>query len=181
MDGHLSENTITTLFEKEGLHPFIMPDGEVEIPEEIPARKFRSLRAILRKAQFEILIDRNKILAEKVSRVIQEMIHHSRDLPAIRFSVHISRKLCTNYSFLSKAFSKTKGITIEKYIIIQKIERVKRLLVFPDLNLSQIALKLHYSSIAHLSSQFKKVTGITPSDFRKSKAKNWIHLRPGAG
>ncbi len=171
MVGHLSESTITTLFEKEGLHPFIMPDGEVEIQEEIPARKFRTLRAVLRKAQFEILIDKSKILADKVSRVILDMIHNSRDLPVIRYSDHISRKLCTNYSFLSKSFSKTTGITIEQYIIAQKIERVKRLLAFPDLNLAEIATKLHYSSAAHLSAQFKRVTGMTPSLFRKYKAK----------
>jgi AraC-like DNA-binding protein len=172
MIGHLSENTIATLFESLGLHPSIIPGGEVEIQEEIPDNKLRALRNLLRREQFDILYDKSRILAEKVLHVIMEMIHYSRDLPSIKYSDHISKKLCINYTFLSKCFSRNMGTTIEQFIIIQKIERVKKLLKNPDTTLTEIAWKLHYSSTAHLSGQFKRVTGMTPSDFRKSTAKH---------
>jgi AraC-like DNA-binding protein len=172
MIGRLSENTIATLFESMGLHPAIIPGGEVEIPEEIPDKKLRALRNLLRKEEFDILYDKSRILAEKVLHVIVEMIHYSRELPTIKYSEYISKKLCINYTFLSKCFSRNMGTTIEQFIIIQKIERVKKFLGNPDITLTEIAWKLHYSSTAHLSAQFKRVTGKTASDFRKSTAKH---------
>lgn len=107
------------------------------------------------------------ILAEKVRHLIFDMIHNSLELPDINYSDYISRNLCTNYTTISKSFSKALGVTIERYIIMQKIEKVKKLISVDHLTLSEIAWKLHYSSTAHLSGQFKRITGITPSLFRK--------------
>jgi AraC-like DNA-binding protein len=107
------------------------------------------------------------LLAEKVRQLIIEMVHYSLELPTINYSEYISKNLCTSYTLISKSFSKTNGMTIEQFIIVQKIERVKKLLSINELSLSEIAWKLGYSSTAHLSAQFKRVTGITPSLFRK--------------
>ena len=172
MIGRLSETAIANLFESMGLHPAIIPGGEIEIQEEIPDTKLSVLRNLLRREHFDIIYDRSRILAEKVLHVIMDMIHYSRELPAINYSEYISQKLCINYTFLSKCFSRNMGITIEQYIITQKIERVKKLLRYPDITLTEIAWKLQYSSTAHLSAQFKRVTGITPSIFRKSAVKH---------
>ena len=107
------------------------------------------------------------MLAEKVRDLIIQMIHYSLELPSINYSEYISRNLCVNYTLLSKSFSKINGMTIEQFIIHEKIEKVKKLLSHDDLTLSEIAWKLRYSSTAHLSSQFKRITGITPSVFKK--------------
>jgi AraC-like DNA-binding protein len=172
MIGRLSETAIANLFESLGLHPAIIPGGEVEVQEEIPDTKLKALRNLLRREQFDILFDKSRILSEKVMHVIMEMIHYSREMPAINYSEYISQKLCMNYTFLSKCFSRNMGITIEQFIIMQKIERVKKLLRFPDITLTEIAWKLQYSSTAHLSTQFKRVTGLTPSIYRKSTVKH---------
>ena len=111
--------------------------------------------------------DKMFTLAEKVRDLILNMVHNSLELPDINYSAYISRNLCTNYTTISKSFSKTIGITIERYIIVQKIERVKKMLSVDHLTVSEIAWKLRYSSTAHLSGQFKRITGITPSVFRK--------------
>ena len=112
-------------------------------------------------------LDKRVILAEKVRDLIINMIHYSLELPAVNYSDYISKNLCVNYTLLSKSFSKICGITIEQFIISEKIEKVKKLLTHNDLTLSEIAWKLRYSSTAHLSAQFKRITGITPSVFRK--------------
>jgi len=106
-------------------------------------------------------------LAEKVRNLIFDMIHNSLELPDMNYSAYISNNLCVNYTTISKSFSKAIGVTIERYIIMQKIEKVKKMLSVDHLSLSEIAWRLHYSSTAHLSGQFKRITGITPSLFRK--------------
>jgi AraC-like DNA-binding protein len=159
---------LVTIFRRLGLSPVISPGGVVELPENIPSAKLRLLKKLLRRAQFDILLDKKMILAEKVVSLVLEMIHHSQELPAINYSEYISRKLCVSYSLLSKSFSKARGITIEQFIIAQKIEKVKQMLSHQDLTISEIAWKLRYSSPAHLSSQFKRVTGISPSMFKKN-------------
>jgi AraC-like DNA-binding protein len=111
--------------------------------------------------------DKMVLLAEKVRDLIFDMIHNSLELPDVNYSAYISKNLRVNYTTISKSFSKAIGVTIEKYIIMQKIERVKKLLSFDHLSLSEIAWRLQYSSTAHLSGQFKRITGITPSLFRK--------------
>jgi AraC-like DNA-binding protein len=112
-------------------------------------------------------LDRSHLLALKVRKLIIDMVHYSLELPAVNYSEYISKHLCVNYTSLSKSFSKIWGMTIEQFIISQKIERVKDLLAQQELTLSEIAWKLKYSSPAHLSAQFKRVTGFTPSTFRK--------------
>jgi AraC-like DNA-binding protein len=158
---------LVSIFRRLGLSPTISPGGEVELPENIPSAKFRLLKKSLRKAQFDILVDKKMILAEKVVNLVMEMIHYSQELPSVNYSEYISKNLCVSYSLLSKSFSKARGITIEQFIIAQKIEKVKQLLSHQDLTVSEIAWKLRYSSPAHLSSQFKRVTGISPSIFRR--------------
>jgi AraC-like DNA-binding protein len=160
---------LVTIFRRLGLSPTISPGGVVELPENIPSTKFRLLKKLLRKARFEILADRKMILAEKVVSLIMEMIHFSQELPSINYSEYISRQLCLSYTLISKSFSKARGITIEQFIIMQKIEKVKELLSHQELTMSEIAWKLRYSSPAHLSAQFKRVTGITPTHFRRSR------------
>lgn len=112
--------------------------------------------------------DRKAILAERVRNLILDMIHHSTEQPSLKYSEYISKILGINYTHLSKSFSKIWGMTIEQFIIGERIEEVKKLLSSQeDLTLTQIAWRLRYSSTAHLSAQFKKITGITPSHFRK--------------
>ena len=119
----------------------------------------------------ELLEDKKSILIEKIKNVITEMIHHSDELPKVNYSDYISQKLEYDYTYLANTFSEVKGITIQQYIILHKIERVKELILYDELSLSEISYKLHYSSPAHLSNQFKKVTGLTPSFFKKMKQK----------
>jgi AraC-like DNA-binding protein len=113
--------------------------------------------------------DKRAVLIERVKTVIMEMIHHSDELPKMNYSDFISEKLDYDYTYLSNLFSEVKGITIQQFIIIHKIERVKELLLYDELSLTEISYKLHYSSVAHLSNQFKKVTGLSPSRFKQLK------------
>ncbi len=154
-----------------GLHHTIVELGEVEIKEQIPGKKFNALKAALLKSGLELMDDKKAMLIEKVKNVIVEMVHYTDELPKTNFSDYLSKKLDHDYTYLSNLFSEVKGITIEHFIISHKIERVKELLVYNELTLSEIAWKLHYSSVAHLSNQFKKVTGLTPSFFKKMKHK----------
>ncbi|MBC7862043.1 MAG: AraC family transcriptional regulator [Bacteroidia bacterium] len=153
------------------LHYAFVDLGEIKIKEKISANKLKALKITLRKSGLELMDDKKAILIEKIKNVIIEMIHYSDDLPETNFSDYLSKKLDQDYTFLSKLFSEVKGTTIEHFIIAHKIERVKELLVYNELTLSEIAWKLHYSSVAHLSNQFKKVTGLTPSFFKKMKHK----------
>jgi AraC-like DNA-binding protein len=118
-----------------------------------------------------LMDDKKAVLIEKIKNVITEMIHHSEELPKVNYSAYISEKLDYDYTYLSNLFSEVKGITIQQFIIIHKIEKVKELLFYDELNLTEISYKLHYSSVAHLSNQFKKVTGLTPSDYKHLKDK----------
>lgn len=115
--------------------------------------------------------EKKTILIEKIKTIVIEMIHYSDDPPLLNFSDFLSKKLGYNYRYLSTLFSELKGITIEHYVISHKIEKAKELLIYNELTLTEIAEKLHYSSVAHLSNQFKKVTGLTPSFFKKMKHK----------
>jgi AraC-like DNA-binding protein len=119
----------------------------------------------------ELMDDKKAMLVEKIKNVIVEMVHYADELPETNFSDYLSEKLNHNYTYLSNLFSEVKGITIEHYIIIHKIEKVKELIIYDELNLTEIAYKLNYSSVAHLSNQFKKITGLTPSFFKKLKDK----------
>lgn len=164
--------------EMEKLHlPYVSVElGEVEVKKEIPEAKLEELKIALLKSGLELMEDKKAMLIEKIKNVIIEMVHYSDELPKVKFSTYLSEKLNQDYNYLSTLFSEVKGTTLEQYVIAHKIERVKELLVYNELNLTEIAFKLHYSSVAHLSNQFKKVTGLTPSFFKKMKHKRTIAL-----
>jgi AraC-like DNA-binding protein len=143
--------------------------GWVEIPGTITPQQFEQIKKSLINAGLELLEDKKAILIEKVKNVIIEMVHYSDTLPEINYSDYISGKLNYDYTYLSNIFSQVQGTTIQHFIIVHKIERVKELIIYDELNLSEIAYKLHYSSVAHLSKQFKAVTGLTPTFFKSLK------------
>ena len=152
-----------------GLHYVVVDLGEVEIMEDIFGDRQEQLKTALLKEGFELMDDRKAILIEKIKNVITEMVHHSDEAINMNYSDFIVGKLNYDYNYLSNLFSEMKGITIQQFIIIHKIERAKELLLYDELNLTQISYKLHYSSVGHLSNQFKKVTGLSPSAFKRLK------------
>lgn len=152
---------------KLGLHYVIVDLGMVEVLEDITAEQRCQLKKNLAKSGLELLDDQQAILVEKIKGVITEMIHYSDEVPKVNYSDFISEKLGYDYTYLANVFSEVKGITIQQFIIINKIERAKELILYDQLNLTEIAFLLHYSSVAHLSNQFKKVTGLTPSYFKE--------------
>lgn len=150
--------------------------GEAEIKETITIEQTEQLKKLLLAAGLELMDDKKAILIERVKNVIVEMVHYSDELPKVKNSNYISEKLQLDYTYISNIFSETAGITIEQFIIDHKIEKVKELLLYNELNLTEISYKLNYSSVAHLSAQFKKVTGLTPSYFKKLRYKKRISL-----
>ena len=157
--------------QKLGLKYVVIDLGVVEVMEDITPEQHDLLKANLLKSGLELLDDKRSILIEKIKNVITELIHYSDELPRVNYSDYISEKLDYDYTYLSNIFSEVKGTTIQQFIIINKIERVKELLLYDELNLTEIAYKLHYSSVAHLSNQFKKITGLSPSFFKQLKQK----------
>jgi AraC-like DNA-binding protein len=156
---------------KLGLHFVNVDLGTVEIMENITNQQREQLKTALLKSGLELIDDKRAILIEKIQNVIIEMVHYSDELPKTNFSDYLCNKLNYDYTYMANLFSETKGITIEHFIIRHKIERVKELIIYDELNLSEIAWNLHYSSVAHLSHQFKKITGLTPSFFKSLKHK----------
>jgi len=156
---------------KLGLKYVALDLGVVEVMEDITPNQRELLKANLLQSGLELLDDKKSILIEKIKNVITELIHYTDELPRINYSDYISEKLGYDYTYLSNMFSEVKGITIQQFIIINKIERVKELLLYDQLNLTEISRKLHYSSVAHLSNQFKKITGLSPSFFKLLKQK----------
>jgi AraC-like DNA-binding protein len=161
---------------KLGLRYVVVDLGLVEILEDITDEQRERLKTNLLKSGLELLDDKKSILIEKIKNVITDMIHHSDEAQKINYSDYISKKLDYDYTYLSNIFSEVRGITIQQFIIINKIELAKELLLYDELNLTQIAYKLHYSSVAHLSNQFKKVTGLSPSFFKQLKQKRNSNL-----
>jgi AraC-like DNA-binding protein len=156
---------------KLGIHFVIVELGMVEILEDITELQRQTLRENLLKLGLELLEDKKAILIEKIKSVIIEMVHYSDEMPKVNYSDYISEKLAYDYTYLSNIFSEVKGITIQQYIIIHKIERVKELLLYDNHTLTEISYMLHYSSVAHLSNQFKKITGLSPSFYKQLKQK----------
>jgi AraC-like DNA-binding protein len=156
---------------KLGVHFIVVDLGEVEIMEDLSPEKTERLKAGLLSAGLELMDDKRAVLIERIIKVIIEMIHYTDEVPKVNYSNFISEKLGYDYTYLSNIFSEVKGITIQQFIIIHKIERAKELLLYDELNLTEISFKLHYSSVAHLSNQFKKVTGLSPSQFKQLKVK----------
>lgn len=144
--------------------------GEVDV-KEISVEQREHLKAALLKSGLEVMDDKKSLLIEKIKIVIIEMVHYCDELPKTKNSDYIADKLNHDYTYLANLFSEATGTTIEQFIIHHKIERAKELIIYDELNLTEIAWKLHYSSVAHLSNQFKKITGLTPSFFKALKNK----------
>jgi AraC-like DNA-binding protein len=161
---------------KLGLQYVIVDLGTVEMLEDITGKQRSDLKRNLLVSGLELLDDKKSILIEKIKNVITEMIHYSDELPKTNYSDYISEKLGYDYTYLSNVFSEVKGITLQQFIIIHKIERVKELLLYDELTLTEISHRLHYSSVAHLSNQFKKVTGLSPSFYKELKHKRLGNL-----
>ncbi len=161
---------------KLGLHYGAVELGEAEVMENITSEQRAQLKAALLKSGLELMDDKKSILIEKIKNVIVEMVHYKDERPKINFSDYLSQQLHHDYTYLANLFSEAAGITIEQYIIAHKIEKVKELLLYDELNLSEISYKLNYSSVAHLSAQFKKVTGLTPTYFKQIKQKRRLAL-----
>ena len=159
---------------KLGIHYVIVDLGMVEILEDITSEQRELLGKNLLRSGLELLESKKSILIEKIKNVITEMIHYTDEIPKVNYSDYISEKLGYDYTYLANTFSEVKGITIQQFIIIHKVERIKELILYDELNLTEISYKLHYSSPAHLSNQFKKITGLTPSFYKKmlEKRKN---------
>lgn len=146
--------------------------GEAQLRDSLNPEIKEQLRGNLKKIGFELITDKRHQLTEKVKNIIIELIHHKHTYLNINLSDYISEQIGLDYSYISKLFSETEQITIEKFVIAQKIERVKELISYNELTLSEIADHLHYSSIAHLSGQFKKITGMTPSEYKNQGLKD---------
>jgi AraC-like DNA-binding protein len=154
---------------KLGLHFVLVDLGEVDIMEDISNEQREELRAALHPTGLELMDDKKSMLIEKIKNVIVQMVHHSDAMIKVNFSDYLSEKLKHDYTYLANVFSEVQGITIEHFIIAHKVERIKELIIYDELNITEIAWKLNYSSVAHLSNQFKKVTGLSPTHFKKLK------------
>jgi len=156
---------------KLGLHYVTVELGEVEVLEDFSAGQHEQFKVALLKSGLELMDDKKSVLIEKIKNVIIELVHYSEEPLTINFSEFLSQQLKHDYTYLANLFTEVQGTTIEKFFIAHKIERVKELLVYNELNLTEIAYLMHYSSVAHLSTQFKKVTGLTPSHFKQLREK----------
>lgn len=159
-----------------GLHFIVVDLGEIEIMEDISMEQRVALKTGLFESGLELMDDKKAILIERIRIVITDMIHHADELPVTNYSTYISDKIGYDYTYLSNIFSEVKGVTIQQFIIINKIERIKELIIYDELNITEIAWKMNYSSVAHLSNQFKKITGLTPSHFKQLKEKRRIPI-----
>jgi AraC-like DNA-binding protein len=157
--------------EKLGLMHGEVELGEVEIRDNLSDSNRHALKRALLRAGLELMDDKRAILVERIKLVVIEMVHYADEQPKVNFSDHLSEKLHLDYTYMANLFAEVKGVTIEQFIIAHRIERVKELMLYDELNLTEIAYKLHFSSVAHLSNQFKKVTGLSPSFFKKLRRK----------
>jgi AraC family transcriptional regulator len=169
---HRCRMVVKSELEKLGLHPISISLGEVAIEEKsLTSKKAGELSTALKDIGFELIDDKKRKLIEQTKTFVINTVHYSLEQPKKKFSELLSQHLHHDYSFISNLFSAVEGITIEQYFINQKIEKVKELLLYNELNLSQVAFQLGYSSTAHLSAQFKKVTGFTPTKFKQMGVK----------
>ncbi len=156
---------------KLGLHYIVVDLGEVDIMETLSVDQKEKLQTGLRSVGLELMDDKMAILIEKIKNIIIEQVHHSDGENLVNFSTYLSEKLDHNYTYLANLFSESLGTTIEQFMILHKVERIKELIIYNELNITEIAWKMNYSSVAHLSNQFKKITGLSPSHFKKLKDK----------
>lgn len=150
--------------------------GEVQLVKTVSEKKIQLLKSSLHKSGLEVMQDDKAILIERIINTIIKMVHYSEELPKVNFSNLLSEKLEMNYQYLADIFSKTKGITIEHFIMLHKIERVKELIIYDQLSLTEISYKMQYSSVSHLSNQFKKITGLTPTFFKNLPSRKRFNL-----
>jgi AraC-like DNA-binding protein len=162
---------VKTELEKLGIRYVDVKIGEVITQEDIPRDKLDQLDSALRKAGLMLMDDKKSILVEKIKGAVIELVHYTEEQIKTNLSDYLSEKLNYDYTYLANLFTEVKGITIEKFYLTHKIEKVKELIVYDELNLSEIAYKMHYSSVSHLSNQFKKITGLTPTHFKMLKDK----------
>lgn len=161
---------------KLGLHFIFVNLGEVEIMEDLSEEKRVELKNALLQSGLELMDDKRAILIEKIKNLIIEMIHYSDEMIKVNLSDYLSEKLNHDYTYLANLFSEVQGTTIEHFMISHKVERIKELIIYDEMNISEIAWKMNYSSVAHLSNQFKKVTGLSPSHFKQLKEKRRIPI-----
>lgn len=154
-----------------GLHFIVVDLGEVDIMEDITIEQREQIRVALQLSGLELIDDKKAVLIERIKNIIIEMVHHSADLIKTNFSDYLSQKLNYDYTYMANLFSEVQGTTIEQFIIFHKVERIKELIIYDELSITEIAFMMSYSSVSHLSNQFKKVTGLSPSHFRKMKDK----------
>ncbi len=162
---------VKEVLKKLGLHFIVVDLGEVELMEDLSEDQLEDLRKALFESGLELMDDKKAMLIEKIKTCIIELVHHSEEIIKTNFSDFLSNKLKYDYTYLANLFSEVQGTTIEQFIISHKIERIKELIIYGELNVSEIAWKLNYSSVSHLSSQFKKMTGLSPSHFKQLKEK----------
>ncbi len=162
---------VKNVISKLGLTLICVELGEIEIQEFIGKEQIERLKEEFLRFGLELMDDKKSVLIQKIKNVVVELVHYSDEPLLVNFSEYLSKKLQHDYTYLANLFSEIQGTTIEKFIISHKIERVKELLVYNELTLSEISVQMHYSSVAYLSTQFKKVTGLTPSHFKKLKQK----------
>lgn len=170
------QKIVTDELTKLGLHPLTVELGEAEIEGELSGVQHEQIRAALLQSHLELIEDKKSILVQKVKDIIIQQVHYTEEPLVINLSIYISQELGYDYTYLSNLFSERSGLTIEKFYICHKIERAKELLVYDELTLTEIAFQLHYSSVAHLSNQFKKITGLTPTRFKAQENKTRLLL-----
>ncbi|MBA4410907.1 MAG: AraC family transcriptional regulator [Odoribacter sp.] len=163
--------TVKEELKKLGLHFILVDLGEIEIMENLTADQREQVKTALLNCGFELMDDKRAILIERIKNTIVEMVHHSNEVIKTNFSNYLSEKLDHDYTYLANLFSEVQGTTIEQFIISHKIERIKELIIYGEFNITEIAWKMNYSSVAHLSNQFKKVTGLSPTHFKQLKEK----------
>lgn len=152
-----------------GLHFVIVDLGEIEVMENLTPEQRVQLNTELQKTGLELMDDKRAILIEKIKVTIVQMVHHSNEILKVNFSDYLAEKLDHDYTYMANLFSEIQGCTIEQFIIQHKVERIKELIIYGELNITEIAWKMNYSSVAHLSNQFKKVTGLSPTHFKNLK------------
>ena len=162
-----NEACVGAALERLGLHPVRVELGEAELAEPLPAARRDEVRRALEECGFELLDDPRERLVEQIRTAVIELVHYDASAARVNLSDYLARRCHADYSLLSKHFTEACGTTIERYCIAQKIERVKELLSEGELTVGEIADLLHYSSVAHLSAQFRRETGLTPSAFRR--------------
>jgi len=163
--------TVKEVLKNLGLHFIIVDLGEIDIMEDISAEQREQLNIALLKSGLELMDDKKAILIERIKNVVVEMVHHSDENIKVNFSDYLSEKLGHDYTYLANLFSEVQGTTINQFLMLHKVERIKELIIYDELSISEIAWKMNYSSVAHLSNQFKKVTGLAPSHFKQLKNK----------